>query len=111
MPLYIRALLDKASEKILNHVKCDSWEDLRQGQTAADLSELPYTRLANVEHLPSREAILFLCLYNNVHRSGNSVVHTAKPEEIRAAVVTKQLGTTEGRWIEQIYTFTYGEPV
>ena len=108
MPFYIRALLDKASEKILNHVKSDSWEDLRQGQTAADLSELLYTRLANAEHIPSREA---MCLYNNVHRFGNSVVHTVKPEEIRAAVVTKQLETTEGRWIEQIYTFTYGEPV
>ena len=111
MPLYIRALLGKASEKILDHIKCGSWEDLRQGQTAADLSELLYTRLANAEHLPPREAILFLCLYNNLHRSGNSVAHTAKPEEVRAAVVTKQLETTEGRWIEQIYTFTYGEPV
>jgi hypothetical protein len=27
-PLHLRVLLDKSRQKILNHIKCDTWEDL-----------------------------------------------------------------------------------
>src|SRR5882724_448602 len=32
-PLHLRVLLDKARQKILNHIKCDTWEDLRQDKS------------------------------------------------------------------------------
>jgi hypothetical protein len=110
-PLHLRVLLDKARQKILNHIKCDTWEDLRQDKSIYNLTEHVYAHLADTEHPPSRGAVQFLCSYNNVRRSGNSVAHTAKPEEVKAAVTTRQLESTERRWLEQLYMFTYGEPV
>jgi len=110
-PLHLRVLLDKARQKILNHIKCDTWEDLRQDKSIYHLTEHVYTHLADTEYPPSRGAVQFLCSYNNVRRSGNSVAHTAKPEEVKAAVTTKQLESTERRWLEQLYIFTYGESV
>jgi len=37
----------------------------------------------------------------------NNVAHTAKPEEVKAAVLTKQLDSKERLLLEQLYTFTY----
>ena len=67
--------------------------------------------LSNVPNCPSAEAVAFLCSYNNVRRTGNSAAHTAKQEEVRAAVTTKLLETNDRRYLEQIYAFTYGQPV
>jgi hypothetical protein len=50
--------------------------------------------------------VWFLCLYNNVHRSGKSAAHTAKPEEVKTAVATKQLESAERCWLEQIYIYS-----
>ncbi|KIM71984.1 hypothetical protein PILCRDRAFT_746965 [Piloderma croceum F 1598] len=108
-PLHLRVLLDKTRQKILNHIKCDTWEDLRQDKSIYNLTEHVYTHLADTEHPPSRGAVQFLCSYNNVRCSGNSVAHTAKLEEVKAAATTKQLESTERRWLEQLYMFTYGE--
>ncbi|KIM73213.1 hypothetical protein PILCRDRAFT_829303 [Piloderma croceum F 1598] len=110
-PLHLRVLLDKARQKIINHIECDTWEDLRQDKSIYNLAEHVYAHLADTEHPPSRGAVQFLCSYNNVCRSGNSVAHTAKPEEVKAAVTTRQLESTERRWLEQLYMFTYEEPV
>jgi hypothetical protein len=109
--LHLRVLLDKARQKILNHIKCDTWEDLRQDKSVSNLAEHVYAHLADAEHPPSQEAVQFSCSYNNVRRSGNSAAHTARSEEVKAAVTTRQLESTERRWLEQLYMFTYGEPV
>ncbi|KIM72202.1 hypothetical protein PILCRDRAFT_744773 [Piloderma croceum F 1598] len=98
-------------QKILNHIECDTWEDLRQDKSIYNLAEHVYAHPADTEHPPSRGAVQFLCSYNNVRRSGNSVAHTAKAEEVKAAVTTRQLELTERWWLEQLYMFTYGEPV
>ena len=70
-----------------------------------------YSMLSNVPNCPSAEAVAFLCSYNNVRRTGNSAAHTAKQEEVRAAVTTKLLETNDRRCLEQIYIFAYGQPV
>jgi hypothetical protein len=106
-PLHLRVLLDQARRKVLDVLNCETWEDLRENKSALLLADEIYARIANAEHSPSREAVRFLCSYNNVRRSGNNVAHTAKPEEVKAAVLTKQLDSKERNLLEQLYTFTY----
>jgi hypothetical protein len=57
------------------------------------------------------EANTFLCAYNNVRRTGDAAAHTAKQEDVRAAVTTKPLGSNDRQYLEQIFAFTYGQPV
>ncbi|KIM80205.1 hypothetical protein PILCRDRAFT_9756 [Piloderma croceum F 1598] len=64
-PLHLRVLLEKARQKILNHIKCDTWEDLRQDKSIYNLTDHVYTHLADTEHPLSRGAVQFLCSYNN----------------------------------------------
>ena len=52
-PLHLRILLDKACQKVLNHIKCDTWEDLHQNKSISHLVKHIYTHLADTEHPPS----------------------------------------------------------
>jgi hypothetical protein len=72
-----------------------AWEDLRQDQTIQHLADMVSRRLVNIPNCPSRDAIQFLCSYNNAQREGNSIAHTATLAEIRDAVMTKPLDTGE----------------
>lgn len=110
-PLRLRVLLDRAKEKILQHFECSTWEDLRQDQTIQHLADIVSQRLANIPNCPSRDAIQFLCSYNNVRREGNNVAHTATLAEIRDAVMTKSLDTQERTRLEQVFRFTFNENV
>ncbi|TDL16418.1 hypothetical protein BD410DRAFT_889013 [Rickenella mellea] len=109
-PLHLRVLLDMAQQKILEHLKADSWEDFRAEKNLSQLVEDVFEKLSGHCHL-SREAILFLCSYNDVRKAGNKAAHTAKQEEIRNAVLTKPLERGERRHLEQIFEFTFGETV
>ena len=111
MPLHLRVLLDLAQQKVLEHFDCASWEDLRENKSVYQLTGDTYSMLLNVPNCPSADAITFLCAYNNVHRTGNSAARTAKQEDVTAAVTTKQLETNDRQYLEQIYAFTYGQPV
>jgi hypothetical protein len=110
-PLHLRVLLDLARQKVLEHFDCASWEDLRENKSVYQLAGDIYSMLSNVPNCPSADAVAFLCAYNNVRRTGNSAAHTAKQEDVRAAVTTKRLETNDRQYLEQIYTFTYGQPV
>jgi hypothetical protein len=110
-PLHLHVLLDLARTKVLELVNSESWEDLRQNQTVYDLAPRIHSLLADVPHRPSAEAIKFLCSYNNVRRTGNSAAHTAKQEDIRVAVATKPLESNDRRYLEQMYTFIFSQPV
>jgi hypothetical protein len=57
------------------------------------------------------EAVAFLCSYNNVHCTDNSTTHTVKQKEVWVAVMMKLLEMNDQQYLEQIYTFTYGQPV
>jgi hypothetical protein len=92
-------------------MNCESWEDLRQDMNVFNLTQWVYRRLANAENFPSQDAVRFLCSYNNVRRSGNTAAHTAKLEDVKEAVTTKDLESNERDWLEQLFLFTYGESV
>lgn len=68
-------------------------------------------KLGNISRHPSRDAIMFMCSYNNVRRAGNVAAHTAKQEDIRDAVTTTQLETRDRQCLEQIYEFIYDQHV
>jgi len=110
-PLHLRVLLDLARQKVLEHFDCASWEDLCENKSVYQLAGNIYSMLSNVPNCPSAEAVTFLCAYNNVRRTGNSAAHTAKQEDVRTAVTTKELETNDRQYLEQIYAFTYGQPV
>ena len=110
-PLHLRVLLDLARQKVLEHFDRASWEDLRANKSVYQLAGDIYSTLSNVPHCPSVDAVIFLCAYNNVRCTGNSAAHTAKQEDVRAAVTTKRLETNDRQYLEQIYAFTYGQPV
>src|ERR1700734_4137305 len=111
MPLHLCGLLDLARQKVLEHFNCASWEDPHENKRVYELASNIYRMLLNIPNCPSAEAVAFLCSYNNVRRTGNSATHTAKQEEVRVAVTTKLLEMNDRRYLEQIYTFTYGQPV
>jgi hypothetical protein len=104
-------LLDRAKQKVLQHFEFSTWEDLRQDHTIQQLADIVSRRLANIPDCPSRDAIQFLCSYNNVRREGNSAAHTATLTEIRDAVMTKPLDTQERMRLEQVFRFTFNEDV
>ena len=110
-PLHLRVLLDKARRKVLDELNCETWEDLRQNKSASVLTEHIHAHIAKAEHPPSREAVHLLCSYNNIRRSGNNAAHNAKPEVVKAAVLTKDLDSNERKLLEQLYLFTYGQSV
>ena len=110
-PLHLRVLLDMTKEKILQVVKCNNWEDLREDRNIDQLIEYVYWALANTLNRPSRDTVKFLCSYNNVRREGNFAAHTASMEQMRDAVTTRQLETRDRRCLEQIFKFTFNEDI
>ena len=110
-PLRLRVLLDLARQKVLEALKSNSWEDLRENRNIQQLVDFVYWRLYNVPNCPSRDAVQFLCSYNNIRREGNAAAHSATVEEMRDAVVTKQLETRDRRCLEQVFKFAFDEDV
>ena len=66
---------------------------------------------AGLQHCPSRDAVEFLCSYNNVRRDGNYHAHNASEDEIRHAVLTKQVGSQDREFLKQLFEFIFRCPV
>jgi hypothetical protein len=110
-PLHLRVLLDAARKKVLQLLHHESWEDLRGGQTIAQLLLLLKNNpaLTNIQYPLSNLGLDFLCYFNNVRRDGNAAAHTATREEVRDAVQRKPLDKRERISLEELYAFTYEE--
>ncbi|KAH7889154.1 hypothetical protein F5I97DRAFT_478209 [Phlebopus sp. FC_14] len=111
IPLHLRVLLDLGRKKVLDILNADSWEDLRGERNVYQLADVVMSGLAKVQSRPSRGAISFLCSYNNVRRQGNAAAHTAAEDEIRAAVMSKPIGSQDRKFLEQIFSFIFLHPV
>ncbi|KAF8887848.1 hypothetical protein CPB84DRAFT_1786619 [Gymnopilus junonius] len=62
---------------------------------------------ANIQYCPSRDAVDFLCTYNNVRREGNYRAHNASQAELRDAVTTKPIESQDRLFLEQLYQFIF----
>ena len=96
-----------ARDKVLSVLKFQVWEDLRGDRNIYQLVDFVHQRLINRPNCPSEETILFLCSYNNVRKEGNTAAHTAKVEDMKAAVMTKGLDKHDRRCLEQVFKFTF----
>ena len=94
-------------------MEISSWEDLRNNRDEQNLTGAIMLVLtqANLQYCPSRDAVEFLCSYNNVRRDGNYRAHNASKDEIRDAVLTKQVGSQDRQYLTQLFEFIYKCPV
>jgi hypothetical protein len=107
VPIRLRCLLDYARELTLEYLEFDSWEGLRGEKGIRDLAEAIFSRLSSFPRCPSKDAVSFLCAYNNVRRSGNVAAHTGSQEQLREAVATKPVDSRERRFLEELFRFTF----
>ena len=89
----------------------ESWEALRGQRNAYELSDwISYTlsrRFRGGARLPSLETIRFLCLYNNIRREGNVAAHSATPSQIKEAVQTKPMDSSERRFLREMFIYAF----
>ena len=115
IPLHLRVLLDRTREKILNIMDISSWEVMVNNQTLDQLTSTIMRALDQAgtqhPHPPVREAIYYLCAYNNVRRDGNYHAHHASVEEMRDAVLTKPIDSKDREMLSQFFRFVFGSPV
>jgi hypothetical protein len=111
IPIHLRVLLDRSRQTMLQHMKFECWEDLRQDNNSiSQLTDTILRGLANVEDRLSRETVVFLCSYNNIRRDGNYFAHSASQMEIRDAVEKKSIDSQDRRFLEQLYQFVFHVP-
>jgi hypothetical protein len=94
-------------------MELNSWDDLYCNQKVYEVPGkiIQALRLAQPgTPQPSREAIEFLCAYNNVRKAGNVSAHNASEDEIREAILSKPLGQ-ERCFLAQLFRFTFKCPV
>jgi hypothetical protein len=92
---------------MLEYLKVDSWESLRGHKSIPELVETIFLALSSFPHRPSRDAVSFLCAYNNVRRLGNVAAHTGDKKQLREAVTTNPIDSGERRFLEELFKFTY----
>jgi len=110
IPLHLRVLLDTTRQQILRDMKVESWEDLRGERNAYDLAHWLHSTLPQqsaIAHLPSLGTFTFLCLYNNVRREGNLAAHSATPTQIKEAVQTKPLDSTDRKCLREMFIYAF----
>ena len=106
-------LLDLGRREVLKVVGADTWQDFCDNRNVHEITESIMQALANanVRHCPSRDAVEFLCCYNNVRREGNYQAHTASQEEMREAVLTKSIDSQERLRLTELYQFIFDSSV
>ena len=67
--------------------------------------------LAETQNCPPHDAIRYLCSYNNVRKDGNYYAHKATKEEMRDAVLTKQLDSLDRVALTHFFQFVFDQPV
>ena len=115
IPLHLRVLLDRTREKILNIMDISSWEVMVNNQTLDQLTSTIMHALEQARtqhpHPPVRDAIYYLCAYNNVRTDGNYHAHYASEEEMQAAVLTKPIDSKDRQMLTQFFQFVFGSSV
>jgi hypothetical protein len=53
----------------------------------------------------------FLCSYNNVRRAGDAAAHSAAKEDMKSAVMSKNIDSQERQFLDQLYTFVFSERI
>jgi len=91
----------------------NSWDDLPNHHDEQELTGVIMQALAQagLQYCPSRDAVEFLCSYNNVRRDGNYHAHNASKDEIRNAILTKQIGSQDRRFLTQLFEFIFRCPI
>jgi hypothetical protein len=105
-PLHLRVLLDLARLKIIESCGYESWEQLRGTHSITQLTD----RVATAVGL-SQDLSKFLCEFSNVRRAGNKAAHMASAEDIRNAVLQKDVESSDRKLLEQIYQFVFDRKV
>ncbi|KAI0924170.1 hypothetical protein AcW1_006359 [Taiwanofungus camphoratus] len=111
IPHYLRVLLDLGCKKVLEILEVDHWEDLCKGWNMHALTEFVVQGLANTQPHPSREALQFLCSYNNIRRDGNITAHMAREDDLRRAITSNPIESPDQLFLEQIFGFIFLHPV
>ncbi|EGO23787.1 hypothetical protein SERLADRAFT_392238 [Serpula lacrymans var. lacrymans S7.9] len=117
-PLHLRALLDKARQKILMDVEGGtSWESYRRGRDVDTFSKDILEELSVKYHPPSSEAVHFLCYASKeIRKRGNEAAHKADVSDIRKALMDEQLdagdvGDHERLLLKELFEFAYGQAI
>ncbi len=66
-------------------------------------------KLEGDRYCPSRDAVHYLCVLNNVRREGNLSAHTATQGEIKEAIKTARVEERTG--LIELYEFLYQESI
>jgi len=113
IPLHLRVLLDRTRERILVIMEFDSWDDLVKGQSVEQvtISIIRALTKAGIQQSPPHDAIRYLCSYNNVRKAGNYHAHNATREEVRDAVLTKELDSWDRTALSYFFQFVFGESI
>jgi hypothetical protein len=92
-----------------------SWEDIVNNQSLNQSTSTIVLALEQARtqhpHPPVRDAIYYLCSYNNVRRDGNYHAHYASEEEMRDAILTKPIDSRDRQMLMQFFQFVFGSSV
>jgi hypothetical protein len=90
----------------------DSWADLIENRSVEQVTTVVVLALAQAgtQDSPPRDAIHYLCSYNNVRKDGNYHAHNATQEEMRDAVLTKRLDSQDRVALMYFFQFVFGQP-
>ena len=90
----------------------DSWADLIKDRSVEQVTSAIVLALAQaqIQDPPPRDAIRYLCSYNNVRKDGNYHAHNATQEEMRDAVLTKRLDSQDRLALMHFFKFVFDQP-
>jgi hypothetical protein len=105
-PLHLRVLLDEARLKIMRKCDSESWELFRGSRSITQLTDYVVEKVGLSQDLSA-----FVCEYNNIRHAGNKAAHVASADDVRDAVLQKDVESAERKLLERLYRFVYGKAV
>ncbi|KAF9232319.1 hypothetical protein BU15DRAFT_67571 [Melanogaster broomeanus] len=110
-PLYLRHLLNLGREEILKSLPYSSWKALCADKSVFDLPNYVFEQLGSVSDRPTLASIKELCYNTNVRNEGDHVAHNANTNEIKEAIMSKAVDSTERARLEEIYQWVFKKPI
>jgi len=103
-------LLDLAYDDVIAKLHIGSWDKFLEDRTFDQVVDEIYGGLANDKNKPSRNAIQYLCTFNEICRLRNEAAHTATKKDIALAYHGWQYDDERG-FVAELYSFHYGEDI